>query len=61
MADGERRFVCQCFLTHNIFLKDYTAHVVFENEQQLMRDYKMASSIFLEQQLVAARSAFRRY
>lgn len=40
MAEGEA-FVCQCFFTHNIFLKNYEAHVVFESEEQFQCDYRM--------------------
>ena len=39
MAEGQA-FVCQCFFTHNIFLKNYEAHVVFESEEQLQCDYR---------------------
>ena len=39
MADAEEYIVCQCFFTHNIFLKEYEAHVVFESEQQFQSDY----------------------
>ena len=39
MAEGEA-FVCQCFFTHNIFLKNYEAHVVFESEEQFQCDYR---------------------
>ncbi|XP_068750350.1 2-oxoglutarate and iron-dependent oxygenase domain-containing protein 2-like [Montipora capricornis] len=38
---GETQFcVCQCFLSHNIFLKNYEAHIVFENEGQFQYDYQ---------------------
>ena len=40
MADEREFYVCQCFFTHNIFLKNYEAHVVFENEEQFQYDYR---------------------
>lgn len=39
-SDAEEYFVCQCFFTHNIFLKEYETHVVFESEQQFQSDYR---------------------
>ena len=44
MAEGEA-FVCQCFFTHNIFLKNYEAHVVFESEEQFQCDYRRVCKI----------------
>jgi hypothetical protein len=40
MADEEDKFVCQCFFTHNIFLEEYKAHVIFENEKQFFSKYR---------------------
>ena len=40
MADEGEFFVCQCFYTHNIFLKNYESHVVFESEEQFQYDYQ---------------------
>lgn len=43
MEDGEEKnkfFFCECFLTHNIFLKNYDLHVVFRNEVQFIKEYR---------------------
>ena len=40
MADEREFCVCQCFFTHNIFLKNYEAHIVFESEEQFQYDYR---------------------
>lgn len=46
MADGREFFACECFFTHNIFLKNYEAHIVFESEEQFQCDYRKVCSSF---------------
>lgn len=46
MADEREFYVCQCFFTHNIFLKNYEAHVVFESEEKFQYDYRRVCSDF---------------
>lgn len=53
MADAEEYFVCQCFFTHNIFLKEYEAHVVFESEQQFQNDYRKVCTNFANSKLIS--------
>ncbi|XP_071338065.1 2-oxoglutarate and iron-dependent oxygenase domain-containing protein 2 [Trachinotus anak] len=39
--DGKSQFyICNCFMTDNIFLKDYKLHVRFVSEQQFRLDYQ---------------------
>uniref|UniRef100_UPI0037E8B57F 2-oxoglutarate and iron-dependent oxygenase domain-containing protein 2 isoform X3 n=1 Tax=Semicossyphus pulcher TaxID=241346 RepID=UPI0037E8B57F len=33
-------YICDCFTTDNIFLKDYKLHVIFVSEQQFRLDYE---------------------
>ena len=45
MADGSEYFVCQCFFTHNIFLKNFGLHVTFESEEQFILEYKKVNCL----------------
>lgn len=39
--DGKPQFyICRCFTTDNIFLKNYKLHVRFLSEQQFRLDYQ---------------------
>ena len=53
MADEGEYFVCQCFFTHNIFLKEYEAHFVFESEQQFKSDYWRVCTKFTNSKLIS--------
>ena len=48
--EGDRNpkfYICRCFTTDNIFLKDYKLHVHFVTEQQFREDYRAVSARLL--------------
>ena len=49
MADEGDFHICECFYTHNIFLKGYGVHVTFENERKFEREYRRVRRLFVKQ------------
>lgn len=50
--------ICKCFYEQNIFIKSWDRHVIFKNESQFRKDYKMASG--LEEAMTEAKSEIER-
>lgn len=49
-----RVFCLPMFFTHNIFLKEYEAHVVFKSEHQFQSDYRRVCTNFTNSKLISS-------
>lgn len=54
-------YICDCFITDNIFLQKYKLHVRFVSEQQFRLDYELVSNYCIRQKNVIVLFYFYRF
>lgn len=43
----QKDFICHCFFTRNLFIKNYKVHVTYENDEQFHQDFRQVIFMFV--------------